>query len=165
MRSYVKYEEPSFRARRSNLDIGKQSWRDCFVALLVFRLGVASLLILSCSTPVLAHTRSQSFSSWYIQERQVRLSFSVQALEVTRLGLLEDDTHDLSQLLAQHLASNITVHAGQVPCQTVTSPQARTAREGYLRVEWRFVCSAHGAIEVENNAFFAVASSHIHYAR
>jgi Na+-transporting NADH:ubiquinone oxidoreductase subunit NqrD len=93
------------------------------------------------------------------------MSFSVQALEATRLGLLENGTSELSEVLVQHLASSISLHAGQEPCRTVAGPQARAAREGYLRVEWRFACSAHGSIEIVNNAFFAVASSHIHYAR
>jgi hypothetical protein len=116
------------------------------------------------ATPASAHTRSQSFSSWYIHGGQIRLSFTVQALEVTRLGLLEEGT-DLNQLLTQHLMSNVTVRAGQEPCDMAARPQTRAARGGYLRAEWQFACATHGAIEVENNAFFAVASSHIHYAR
>jgi hypothetical protein len=122
-------------------------------------------LVVSFSISAFAHTRSQSFSSWYIHDRQVRMSFSVQGLEVTRLGLLEDGAPDLNQLLTQHLTSNVTVRASLEPCQTISGPQTRAAREGYLRVEWQFVCSGNGAVEVENNAFFAVASSHIHYAR
>ena len=95
----------------------------------------------------------------------MRLSFSVQALEATRLGLLENEDSQLSEVLVQHLASSISLRVGQDPCHTVAGPQARGAREGYLRVEWRFACSARGPIEIVNNAFFAVASSHIHYAR
>lgn len=130
-------------------------WTPLFVA----------LVALVFATPVSAHTRSQSFSSWYIHDGQARLSFSVQALEATRLGLLENGTSQLSEVLVQHLASSVSLHVGQDPCRTVAGPQARAAREGYLRVEWRFACSAHGPIEIVNNAFFAVASSHIHYAR
>lgn len=126
---------------------------------------LVSLAVLLFAAPVSAHTRSQSFSSWYIHDGQVRLSFNVQALEATRLGLLENGTSQLSEVLMQHLASSISLHVGQDPCRTVAGPQARAAREGYLRVEWRFACSTRGPIEIVNNAFFAVASSHIHYAR
>jgi hypothetical protein len=114
---------------------------------------------------VSAHTRSQSFSSWYIHDGQVRLSFSVQALEATRLGLLEEGISELSDVLVQHLASNLSLYAGQESCHTVAGPQARAAHEGYLRVEWRFVCPIAPTIEIVNNAFFAAASSHLHYAR
>ena len=112
-----------------------------------------------------AHTRSQSFSSWYIHGEQIRMNFSVQALEATRLGILEDKTSELREVLARHLASNISVRVGQERCRPVTRPQGRAAREGYLRVEWRFVCPAAHFIEIVNNAFFEAASSHIHYAR
>ncbi|MBI3248474.1 MAG: HupE/UreJ family protein [Deltaproteobacteria bacterium] len=114
---------------------------------------------------VLAHTRSQSFSSWYIHDGQVRLSFSVQSLEATRLGALEDKAADLNEVLVRHLASHLRVRANGEECRTAAGPQAHTAREGYLRVEWRFVCPTNQAIEIVNNAFFAVASSHVHYAR
>lgn len=124
-----------------------------------------SLSALVLAAPASAHTRSQSFSSWHIHEGQVRLSFSVPALEATRLGLLEDGIAELSEVLVQHLASNISLSVGQEPCRTIAGPRARAAREGYLRVEWRFACAAHGPIEIVNDAFFAVASSHIHYAR
>lgn len=112
-----------------------------------------------------AHTRSQSFSSWYIHDDQVWLSFSVQSLEATRLGVLEDKVADLNEVLVRHLSSRLHVRANGETCLTVTGPQAHAAREGYLRVEWRFMCPSHHVIEIVNNAFFEVASSHVHYAR
>src|SRR2546428_1476084 len=111
--------------------------------------GVGPLALaigLVVAAPASAHTRSQSFSSWYIQDRQVWLSFSVQSLEATRLGLIAGDTADLNELLVKHLASRIVVRARGESCRTVTGPQARAAREGYLRVEWRFACPTAGPI-------------------
>jgi hypothetical protein len=128
--------------------------------------GLLTLAIgLAIAEPTLAHTRSQSFSSWYIKDGQVRLSFTIQSLEATRLGLIEGDASDLNELLVKHLASRIAVRTGGEPCRTVTGPQAWAAREGYLRVEWRFACPTVGPIEITDDAFFAVASSHMHYAR
>ena len=101
---------------------------------------LALAVILVVVNPATAHTRSQSFSSWYIQDGQVWLSFSAQSLEATRLGLLESNVFDLHEVLVKHLAARIGVSAGGEACGTVTGPQARGAREGYLRVEWRFAC-------------------------
>lgn len=112
-----------------------------------------------------AHTRSQSFSSWRIQDGQVRGVFSVRSLEATRLGLLEEHVFDLNTLLVQHLASRLIVKAGDEPCRIVSGPQARTAQEGYLRVEWQFACPAQATLSITNTAFFEVAPSHVHYAR
>lgn len=113
----------------------------------------------------LAHTRSQSFSSWYIHDDQVRLSFSVQSLEATRLGVLEEKVADLNDVLVRHLSSSLSVRANGEECRTAAEPHPRPAREGYLRVEWRFICPSRHDLEIVNNAFFAVASSHVHYAR
>ena len=129
------------------------------VELLALALGLVVV------APASAHTRSQSFSFWHIKDGQVRLSFSVQALEATRLGLIEGDTLDLNELLVKHLTSRIAVSAGGAACRTVIGPQARAAQEGYLRVEWRFVCPTTGPIEIANDAFFVVAPSHVHFAR
>src|SRR5262249_39355529 len=99
------------------------------------------------------------------RDGQIRLSFSVQSLEATRLGLIEGNTSDLNELLVKHLASRIAVRSGGETCRTVTGPQARAAREGYLQGEWRFACPTTGPIEITDDAFFAVAPSHVHYAR
>jgi HupE/UreJ protein len=130
--------------------------------------GIGFLILalgLMVADPAAAHTRSQSFSSWHIEDGQVRLSFSVQSLEVTRLGLMENDSFALDKLLVKHLTPRITVSVGGKACRTVIGPQARTARAGYLRAEWRFACPTEGPIEITNDAFFAVAPSHVHYAR
>src|SRR5262249_46580658 len=112
-------------------------------------IGLLTVAIgLVIADPALAHTHSQSFSSWYIQDGQIRLSFSVQSLEPTRLGLIEGNPSDLNELLVKHLASRIAVRAGGETCRTVTGPQARAAREGYLQVEWRFACPTTGPIEI-----------------
>ncbi len=131
------------------------------VGLLLFLIG-ASLLSPNMG---FAHMRSQSFSSWSIREGQVRLSFSVTTLEATRLGALEENVGDLSDVLVRHLSTALQLSANGVACQSNGGPQARPAREGYLRVEWQWRCPASHSIEITNNAFFAVASSHIHYAR
>lgn len=65
----------------------------------------------------------------------------------------------------KHLAPRIAVRAGSGTCRTVSGPQALAAREGHLRVEWRFVCPSAGPLEVANDTFFEVAPSHVHYAR
>ena len=122
------------------------------------------LVVLLWSSPAAAHTRSQSFSSWHIQDGQVRGTFSVRALEATRLGALEDTVFDLNTLLVRHLDSRLVLTAGDEPCRTA-GPRARAAQAGYVRVEWRFACPAQTRLSLTSTAFFEVAPSHLHYAR
>ena len=121
--------------------------------------------VLVWSASAAAHTRSQSFSSWHIQDGQARGTFSVRALEATRLGALEDTVFDLNTLLVRHLDSRLTLKAGDEPCRTVVGPRARAAQAGYVRVEWRFASPSQTRLSMTNTAFFEVAPSHLHYAR
>ena len=123
------------------------------------------LVVLLWSAQAAAHTRSQSFSSWHVQDGQVRGTFSVRALEATRLGVLEDTVFDLHTLLIRHLASRLVLTAGDEPCRTLAGPRARAAQAGYMRVEWRFACPSQTRLSMTNTAFFEVAPSHLHYAR
>src|SRR5262245_21617719 len=92
----------------------------------------AGLLTLSfclvLAAPANAHTRSQSFSSWHLRNGEVRMSFSIQSLQATRLGLVEEGTLSLSELLVQHLRSSITVRVDGEMCPSATGPLARAAR-------------------------------------
>ena len=123
------------------------------------------LVVLLWSSQAAAHTRSQSFSSWHVQDGQVRGTFSVRALEATRLGALEDTVFDLNTLLVRHLDSRLTLKAGDEPCRTLAGPRARAAQAGYMRVEWRFACPSQTRLSLTNTAFFEIAPSHLHYAR
>lgn len=141
---------------RGRLSAWRRGWR---IALLF----LATELAFACLAA--AHTRSQSFSSWHLQDGRVRLTFSVQSLEATRLGVLEHNALNLNTLLVNHLIPRIAVHGGGEACRTVAGPQTRPAREGYLRVEWQLACPADKPLTISNHAFFDVAPSHVHYAR
>jgi len=112
-----------------------------------------------------AHTRSQSFSSWRIQNGQVRLTFTIQSLEASRLLLVEGGFPDIDAQLIAHVTPRIAIASDGKACPSVGEPRVLRAREGYLRVVWRFTCPPDVLIEITNDAFFELASSHVHYAR
>ncbi|HSD09956.1 MAG TPA: HupE/UreJ family protein [Candidatus Binatia bacterium] len=126
---------------------------------------LCALSLLTVAAPAAAHQRSQSRSSWHIRDREVRMTFSVQALEVTRLAAAERGNVSLDDLLLAQLADDLSVAAAGQPCPPVGIPRALAARAGYVRAEWSFTCPQAGAIEITNDAFFDFAPSHVHYAR
>jgi HupE / UreJ protein len=133
---------------------------------------VVSVLLLTHSLMTLAHSRSQSFSTWTIESGSVRLLFTVKSREVTRLPPLEGNITELDQLLKTHLQNSISVLSRGKPCPLDKAYLTLTAQEGYSRVEAQFNCSLGGEqgdrleeLTIINNGFFAVAPSHIHYAR
>jgi hypothetical protein len=112
-----------------------------------------------------AHTRSQSFSSWRIQDGRIHMTYSVVAREATRLSAIEGQFLDLGEVLLRHLRPRVRVSSDGQACPTLDGPRRLTSQRGYLRVDWTFECPPGSSIEIENNSFFQVAPSHVHFAR
>ncbi|MDH3686673.1 MAG: HupE/UreJ family protein [Myxococcales bacterium] len=112
-----------------------------------------------------AHSRSQSHSTWSERDGRVVVSWSILAREVTRLPAAGRSEAALGGVLAEHLATSITVTRGGVVCTPSAPARPLNARPGHLRAELRFACGEVGALEVENRAFFEQAPSHVHFAR
>ncbi len=133
----------------------------CFPAL-----GLLAVMLLLVTTAASAHTRSQSYSTWSLgEDGQVRLSFSVLSREATRLAALEGNYRDLADLLQAHLSRVVAVHADGQACAPMGSPRGLPARDGHLRVEWRFQCPPEHELELSIGSFFDLAPSHVHFAR
>ena len=127
--------------------------------------GLALALGLWLPAAAAAHQRSQSFSTWRIEGAEVRATWSVQALEATRLAEPTGSPDDLGRILAAHLAPRLRVSRGGVPC-AADPPRPLRARPGHLRVEARFLCPpGEGAVVATSDAFFDLAPSHVHFAR
>jgi hypothetical protein len=125
---------------------------------------LASLLLLAFAGTALAHTRSQSFSTWTVADRTVRGVFQVDAYRATQLT---EEPQDLNRLLHDHLARTIAVTQAGAPC-LLKQERALTAGRGDLRVELEFECpkvfDAEPA-QLKIGAFFDVSVSHVHYVR
>lgn len=130
----------------------------------VYKAALCLALLVLFAPLNMAHTRSQSFSQWLIDGSQVRGHFSTTAVEVTRLGVLQDaDT--LEALLAEHLQQALQVSVGEISCPLTQAPEASSSG-GRVRVDLLFECpQATEEFLLVNQAFFAVAPSHLHFAR
>ena len=131
------------------------------VPLLIVALAVA----VTSAGPASAHTRSQSFSVWRIQDGRTHMTYSVTAREATRLAAIEGHMLDLGELLLQHLRPRIRVSVDGQPCPTVDGPRRLTSQRGHLRIDWTFECPPGASVRIENDAFFQLAPSHVHFAR
>ncbi len=134
--------------------------------------GIAAGVLLALTTalawPASAHTRSQSMSSLTLAGDTVTITFQASAREVTRLGVLDPQAVSLPSLFATHLAQSVTIERGDAMCALTRAPAPRRASTAELRFELTFQCPATQAqapVRVTNNAFFPVASRHIHFAR
>jgi hypothetical protein len=112
-----------------------------------------------------AHGRSQSFSSWTVAENAVEMRFTVTAREVTRLPPLEGEWRTLEALLLAHLDHSVHIRADGQACLAAGPPRALPAAPGYVRAQLTFGCPDVADRTVRIDSFFAVAPSHVHYAR
>ncbi len=122
---------------------------------------LAALLAL----PAAAHTRSESFSTWTVEGRDVAGVFQVASLRATQL--IEDERQtDLQILLTRHVAETVTLAQDGKRC-AATKPRPLTAEPGQLRVELRFRCAKPMEADPATltiSAFRAGSPSHVHYA-
>ena len=114
--------------------------------------------------PAAAHQRSQSFSTWRVDGPRVSATWSLLALEATRLSPPTGALGDLGPLVAAHLAERVAVRRGGVPCALESARPLRSS-PGHVRVELRYRCEGDGELAVTNAAFFDEAPSHLHFAR
>ncbi len=125
----------------------------------------AALLASFVALDANAHERSQSFSRWRLHGESLDVVFSVPAREATRLAAADAPTLRLEALLARHLALTLGARADETACTRVSGPTVLAAREGQLRVELRLRCPEARPLRLEVSSFFALAPSHVHFAR
>ena len=128
--------------------------------------GMTFILLLAAVQQVQAHNRSQSYSTWKVSASAAEMVFTVRAREVTRLPPLEGGLLTLEALLTAHLGETVAVTSiDGASCVKRGEPRALAAAEGYLRVRARFDCKAGPPLTLLLDSFFAIAPSHVHYAR
>ena len=131
---------------------------------MMFRLALVLACLIAFTSEALAHTRSQSFSTWSVNGAQLDGVYQVDAYRVTQLS---EKPEDLARLLSGHLDGRIHVEQGGVACKR-TSFRPLSAPRGDMRVEIRFLCPKEISTEEAKlfiGGFFDVSISHIHYAR
>lgn len=128
--------------------------------------GIAILLCIAAAPEGQAHNRSQSHSTWKVSGNTAEVFFTVKAREVTRLPPLEGNLLTLEALLTAHIQDTLGVTTGDgAGCALQGTPGALAAAEGFLRVGATFNCGASPPSGFFVDSFFAVAPSHVHYAR
>jgi hypothetical protein len=128
---------------------------------------LAVLVLIAAGTGDLAtaHSRSESFSSWEIDGRTVRVTFTVQSREVTRIPWQEELAPDLAVQLTRYLDSRLGVAAGSELCPALEPMRPLVSSRGFVRVEAAWRCESGEQLTLRNDAFFDLAASHVNFGR
>ena len=76
------------------------------------------------SFPVNAHQLSRSFSKWEINDKDVEVSFTVPARQVTLLPAVEGPLSSLDTLLARHLEKHLKIYNSNEECNKIGEIQS-----------------------------------------
>ena len=132
-------------------------WYFLLLAISMLHIGIAE-----------AHNRSQSFSSWTIDDRHLQMLYTIPTREVTRLK--ESEVTSLEFLLINYLGEYIKVKQDSVICPLAADKkfQSVPSKPAYLRIYAVFQCpydlqAAPPTLVI--GSFFERLSSHVHYAQ
>lgn len=121
------------------------------------------LLALFTATPLWAHTKSTSYSSWQVQGGDVHGAFTVPTLESARLARAGEEQPP-NDLLTAYLAAHLWVTAAGKPC-AARAPQAMAATQQFRRFELRFHCERTDDLVLHDSALFELVPSHLSLAQ
>lgn len=110
-----------------------------------------------------AHARSESYSTWRIDDGTVTGVITIPAAEAARLVPL-GNTRPLAEVFLEHAGETIAV-AGETADCPLTEANALEAARGFVRAELGYDCGGAAPAELRFRAIFAVAPGHVHYAR
>ena len=125
------------------------------------------LFFFLCSFGLQAHTRSQSFSRWNIDDQSITFNFAVDARRVTQLSQLYETSFELDELLSLHLQDSIIIYQNNELCK-LTNINSFGQGQSILRATGNFTCpSPLGKQDLQAivTSFQAISPTHIHIAR
>lgn len=126
------------------------------IALLGFLLSVVS--------ETAAHTRSESYSHWYLSATGVTGEVTIPLREVMVLYQVAEATIPAQQLFQSHVENATRVFSADELCLRTASTPLRAAH-GFIRIELQFDCGNGPPESIEYRALFDVAPAHVHYAK
>ena len=118
---------------------------------------------LACATPVVAHTKSASYSNWRIEGASVHLSFTVPLQESARLTSNGDQPSN--ELVGEYLSKHLSVSAAGANCPITAAPKPLTATVQFRRFEMTFQCPSVDDITLHSSVFFEYVPSHVSLAQ
>ena len=122
------------------------------------------LLLAGIAGPALAHTKSETHTSWRIIGDSVHLSFNIPKVEARRLAPnLADGAPD--PVMEAYLASHVAVKSKAGACKLPRPPQPVSATIDFRRFELTFQCPSAEGIVLHSGAFFDLVPSHVTFAQ
>lgn len=129
---------------------------------ITFWLTIAALIIAAADAN--AHTRSESYSHWYLSDTGISGTITIPLREVMLLYQSADSGIAAKELFRNELLAHTAVFTKDGVCDR-PSASILQAASGFVRVEVNVECPAAEPASIRYRALFAVAPGHVHYAK
>ncbi|WP_157098965.1 HupE/UreJ family protein [Novosphingobium rosa] len=124
-----------------------------------------SASLLACAmmaSPALAHTRSESHTTWTIDGRIVRMNITAPDMEMARI---DNGKRPADRQILTYLTPRIGVLSGKNACLVAAPPRVVLAATGFRRAEFAFDCPTDADMHLRFEGFFDLISTHIDLAQ
>src|SRR5438105_9850748 len=103
----------------------------------MFRI-LLSLIVVFSTTPVFAHTKSETQSVWRIVGSTVHVAYTIPEIEIPRLA--KNGTLPADADVTDYVRRNVTVLHGSDQCQRTEDVRPVSASTGFRRYEFSYKC-------------------------
>ncbi len=125
--------------------------------------AIVAVLLVGLAAPVLAHTRSETFSSWQVAGATIHMQFLVPDLESKRITK-NGDMPTVDEL-GRYIAAHVGAFAGDQACPMTEGPRQISSTAGFRRYEFTFECPQAANLKVHSSAWFELVESHTNFAQ
>ena len=122
-----------------------------------------SLVVIFSTTPVFAHTKSETQSVWRVVGSTVHVAYTIPEIEIPRLT--KNGVPPSESDVTEYVRKNVTVLHGNEECQRSEDVRAVSASTGFGRFEFSYKCSDAQGMKIHSSAFFPVVPTHVTYAQ
>src|SRR5262249_31687662 len=121
------------------------------------------LLLVVLASPVAAHDRTTSYSTWDIRGRDASVTVGLAALDLSRFPWAAGA--DREAAFVDYATRRRELRAGEPPCAAIGGARVLAAPAGRLVGEWRLRCPDSGTLAIRSTLLIDVAAGHLHFAR
>lgn len=116
-------------------------------------------------TPVVAHDRTVSYSTWEIDGARARVTAHLAPLDVSRLPWAANAGAEFDHRLGAYLAERLTLRAGGELCAVSAGPTRLATTPDRVAYSWEVTCPSTRALQLRSDVLLDLAPTHLHFAR
>lgn len=124
-----------------------------------------SLILVTTSWELQAHSRGESYSVWQIEGNTVELTYTVKLKDINKLAnYFQAGKPGWPDRVSRYIEEKVQISADGMPCTDLKN-FSRSQRNDLLQLTKSFTCANTDSITITNHSLFDLDARHMHIAR